>query len=499
MRSTPGTTTEDNSEADSTSNSSPLQGRPDTTADVKPPEPNAPIEPINVHLADSPSLGNRPNQGLDVLSPSRNASSSSSGTARSMSSVAMVPVAIKRLSRSNGVRLKKRFSNGSTIRTSYTPSVFDNDRANSITSTAASTNAWLEESTILATSEQRGSVSKRLKLSPASSHSDLGSFDGEGVFSQRQSFEGSLSSVTDSGLLREAISPSPYEHPTATKSCRENPEIRVQTGCGWGLSITGPELVESQMKDLEIDDRSPQNSGKALSIISEGCSDAGNSAPDTHATPGRSDHPALLVIPPSPNTPELPSDSSFVTENDYSNMSSLVPVDSTQATSIDGGDSDNDHDERSLSDFSDEADEPFLEAFNATSLHPGMLPQVLMIRRQIMSIVESHIIEWMTSCPSDGSPQSHGGQSSSSNLGMGTSTSASQSGRGTKRYHDDDEAKDPDGGDGDDDPKRRKTAGQAETWLPREIPLVCPFAKRYPEKDWPPLCEKGFLKVARLK
>lgn len=411
------------------------------------------------------------------------------------------PMPSNRLSRSfKGIdRLKKRHSHGSTIRSSFTPSLWSNRLS---TSSSASTlslggvgHGELAMATVAPSQESRDS--KRPKLSPSSSQVNL---DGLNVAnSQRQSSEVSLSNCGDSGFFWETISPSPYDG---------RPEIRILQN--------GPESVESRMKDLAIDDADPQNPGKALSIISE-ASSAGHAAQDIQALPDRQ---GPHLVPRSPNIHhDSKSFSSHTSDNGSYIRSPAAPVTLTPCTSVDYGDGDDDvdPDEDSLSDVSGETEESFIEAFNATSLHPDVLPQVLAMRRQIMSLVEAGIMEWMRSCTS-GTPSQQPSGSPSSGTSGGSDASKNQGGRGVKRNFSGDQSndnglggsgdggRDGDGngdddgdGDGDGGPKRRKGASPPEEQTIKGPPLACPFVKRYPGQVWPTVCQTGFLTVSRLK
>lgn len=282
-------------------------------------------------------------------------------------------------------------------------------------------------------------------------------------------------SAGDTGLFRESISPSAYPI---------SPEIRIPKGS---------DLVESQMKGLMIQDPDPENSGKALSIISEACTDASHGANDIPVSPDG------YLAPHSPNLHH--TSASFSTNASEKVFSPAARMPSTRETSVDIDDGEGDQDdEESLSDVSEETDSSFIERFNATSLGPEMLSEMLALRQEIMSIVETNVIEWMRSCPTGGSNQQPSGSpysypTSGSN---GSETPGGQQGRGTKRgFNDDQSNNSPGGGRGGEDPKRQKTASPSEE--AQSLPLACPFVKRHPNHPWLPVCKTGFLTISRLK
>lgn len=391
-------------------------------------------------------------------------------------------IASNRLSQTikSPTRLSKRYSHSSTIRSSFTPSIWSNRLSTSSTSTLSSNvTAYAEVATPGAPHELR--ESKKLRHSYSSSRTDLEPYI---VNSQRQSLEEGYLSGGDINLLREAISPSPHNAPH-----NAYPKLIIPK--------SAPDSVENQMEVLSIhdpDSEEPPNSGKALSIISEADTDVSHNVYESQMSPDG------FLIPRSPIFhPESRSISSKPSDNALFSPPAAAP---TPDTSLDLSDHDGDQelDEDSLSEGSEVTDGSFIEAFNATSLHPDMLPQVLMLRRQVMSIVESSVIEWMRSCPSgswqpSGSPSGASGSSNSN-------TPGSQGGRGTKRGFDDDQSNNNTpggGGDGDEDPKRRKTTPHPDDQTVKGPPLACPFVKRYPEHEWPNVCQTGFLTVSRLK
>jgi hypothetical protein len=395
-------------------------------------------------------------------------------------------LAIKRLSlqssRGSGTtRTVKRHSYSSTTRSSIgsysigSYSIWSNRMSSSSTSSVGSTSNDLAMvgAATAATRESRDFKRPKVDGSPFSSQTTL---DLNDLTSQRQSLDGSLLGAADAGLLREAISPSAYPI---------SPEIHLPKG---------PELVESQMQGLMIRDPDPENPGKALSIISEACTDASHGANDIPVSPDG------YLAPHSPNLHHPAPSFSTTSEKVFSPVA-LMP--STRETSVDIDDGEGDHDdEESLSDMSEETDSSFIERFNATSLGPEMLSEMLALRQEIMSIVETNVIEWMRSCPAGGSNQQPSGSpySHPTSGSSGSETPGGQTGRGTKRGFNDDQSSNnnsPGGGRGGEDPKRQKTASPPQE--AQNLPLACPFVKRHPTHSWPNVCQTGFLTVSRLK
>lgn len=399
------------------------------------------------------------------------------------SGISATNTTIKRLSMqssksSSTAKLVKRHSYGSTTRSSIgSYSIFSNRMSSSSTTTVGSTNNDLAMVGAAATAARDSRDFKRLKVdgSPFSSQTSLDLHDWN---SQRQSLDGSLMGAAETGLLREAISPSAYPI---------SPEIHLPKG---------PDQVESQMQGLMIRDPDPENSGKALSIISEACTDASHGANEIPVSPDG------YLAPHSPNLHHPAA--SFSTNASEKVFSPAALMTSTRETSVieDDGEGEQD-DEESLSDVSDETDSSFIERFNATSLGPEMLSEMLALRQEIMSIVETKVIEWMRSCPAGGSNQqpSCSPYSHPTSGGSGSETPGGQGGRGTKRGFNDDQSSNhngPGGGRGGDDPKRQKTASPPEE-AQNIAPLACPFVKRHPAYPWPHVCQTGFLTVSRLK
>jgi hypothetical protein len=336
-------------------------------------------------------------------------------------------------------------------------------------------------------------MSKKIKLSRSPSDFDFGSVDGDEGPAYRHSYDESMYSGSDSSLLlREAISPSSYE-PFATRSVLPNPEIH---------GPTESDMVEGKMQGLTIDSN-PQNLRRVLSIISEGCSDAGNSNSDNKAASARAGGPGLHLTPPTPNTPELPSDESFTTcTSAPSVFSSRGPADSVIATSVEDDDSDHEQDADSMSSYSDDAGDSITEALNGTSAVSQITPEeAYMLWSRIMEIVESRVTDWMRSCPAGSAGYSNGGTSLNARSGADSSgSSPDQNRRGTKRSYDDDETSSPNGGGGgDEDPKRRRSISLEGELQPLPRFLMCPFAKRYTDMYWPHVCRKGFSSASRVK
>lgn len=48
-------------------------------------------------------------------------------------------------------------------------------------------------------------------------------------------------------------------------------------------------------------------------------------------------------------------------------------------------------------------------------------------------------------------------------------------------------------------PKRRRTTGGSRRQAMTDLPLACPFAKKYPRHQWPNVCQTGFSSVSRIK
>ncbi|KAK7431845.1 hypothetical protein QQZ08_001463 [Neonectria magnoliae] len=249
-----------------------------------------------------------------------------------------------------------------------------------------------------------------------------------------------------------------------------------------------------------------------LSIIEEGYSDAGCStseaAPMQHHASGEHVDRGSLSTSRHPSTRETRSCFGIdnMTEPTSGGSRSLTL---TPATSIAGHTDLDDpeahemsEDNESISNFTDETDETFYEAFVATSLDPSLLPAALALKDHIASLVLAKVTNWARSySPGQEAQGTSHNSASGADFGGGRANDATgRDGAGKKREFDERNPGGSDRGNGDDQDKRRKTeaAPTKEGVARMEANLACPFLKGHPDRKWP-RCQKGWPSVHRIK
>ncbi|VUC30289.1 unnamed protein product [Clonostachys rosea] len=262
----------------------------------------------------------------------------------------------------------------------------------------------------------------------------------------------------------------------------ERPVLKIEPVSGW----------------LNIGEMDEETSAKPLSVISEGNSDAANSFMDT--SPIQPSGPFdRLPIPPIPPRSSRRSFSDSTSEIPNS-LASPIHMVSTRATSINeqSQPDDSSEGESLISEDMDETDDPFLEAFAASSLDPNLLPFILNLKDHMVNQVASRVAEWVRS-HALGSGESESGGYSSANLSPNNLNGSGPSKSGRKRSFFGEGGDNSEREDGDDEQgKRRRTS--PETYDKAEHGLfACPFTKRYPEKNWPKCQKKAFKEVHRIK
>ncbi|CAG9936857.1 unnamed protein product [Clonostachys rosea f. rosea IK726] len=275
-----------------------------------------------------------------------------------------------------------------------------------------------------------------------------------------------------------------FEKPTKkTNGDRpERPVLKIEPVSGW----------------LNIGEMDEETSAKPLSVISEGNSDAAHSFMDT--SPIQPSGPFdKLPIPPNPTRSSRRSFSDSTSEIPHS-LTSPKPMVSTRATSINEQSEldDASEDDSLLSDDIDETDDPFLEAFAASSLDPNLLPFVLNLKDHLVNQVASRVADWVRS-HAIGSGESGSGGSSSANFSPNNSSGSGPRKSGRKRSFFGEGGDNSEREDGDDEQgKRRRTEPDLLDRIGHGL-FACPFTKRYPEKKWPKCHKKAFKEVHRIK
>ncbi|KAK7425114.1 hypothetical protein QQX98_000028 [Neonectria punicea] len=249
-----------------------------------------------------------------------------------------------------------------------------------------------------------------------------------------------------------------------------------------------------------------------LSIIEEGNSDTGCSTseavPMQHRASGEHVDSGFLSISRHASTRETRS--CFGTDNMTEPTSGEArSLTLTPGTSIAGHTDLDDleahemsEDDESISNFTDETDESFYEAFVATSLDPGLLSAAIALKDHIASLVLAKVTDWARSY-SPGQETRGTLHNSASGADLGGGKANDTTGRddgGKKRGFDERNPGGSDRGNGDDQDKRRKTeaAPTKEGVAKMEANLACPFLKGHPDRKWP-RCQKGWPSVHRIK
>ncbi|CAG9982664.1 unnamed protein product [Clonostachys byssicola] len=397
------------------------------------------------------------------------------------SSRSELPDGVQRHKRYSSLWAHESFAEGST-----TESIFSRRAQSTISISSVGT----VEAPI--TDEARPAASKRQRLSSSStgtlsSHYDVNLDDNPlptppssaGLRNFRKSIDrSSAESLNITNQLQN------FEKPTKkTNGDRpERPVLKIEPVTGW----------------LNIGEMDEETSAKPLSVISEGASDAANSFMDT--SPVQPSGPFdRLPIPPNPTRSSRRSFSDSTSEIPNS-LASPMPMVSTRATSINEQSEldDASEDDSLVSDDMDETDDPFLEAFAASSLDPNLLPFILNIKDHMVNQIASRVAEWVRS-HAIGPGESGSGGYSNGSFSPNNSSGSGPSKSGRKRSFFGEGGDNSEREDGDDEQgKRRKTEPDL---LDREGHglFACPFTKRYPEKKWPKCHKKGFKEVHRIK
>ncbi|KAH6685466.1 hypothetical protein F5X68DRAFT_241699, partial [Plectosphaerella plurivora] len=217
-----------------------------------------------------------------------------------------------------------------------------------------------------------------------------------------------------------------------------------------------------------------------------------------------------LLCPRRP-TPSCASQSDMDNTGIPGSVSTREADPRTPATSVPdaamGSDLEDEDDEDLVSETTDETNDAFFEAFEASSLDPELLPLVWSMKEQIKTHVLANIRAWIGSATDalDGSPVDNPdggsytiGDSSNAGFSFGNhgSSGGPSGGPGTKRPYAEDDNYDQGSGSGDGSGNGSEKRIRIEDNTPC---LACPFPKRYPEMIWPLTCKKGWSSVHRLK
>lgn len=452
---------------------------------------NADLTGVGTHLAAAAAV---------PVAPSAPRSQQATGRYAPLASEEALPYPFSstRLSRSDSpgiTRPNKRSSYVSSVGSwSLAESVFDGYMSDSVATSHGneSFTAFPTVAGILPTKRQK------LVQSPSSSRSSLIDTSPE-VDLDSAVLANRPRSTPDTaiGHLREGLSPS-------THWDIPRPEARHQATAGVrGQLRPRPESVEGQLNCLKIDEGNHKGASKALSIIEENRSDAGNSFQERQSVADGADGQSGLLRVPSrePNLSELSSLSDIASDNDESVLSPITRTTSFRATTVDDEASEQEDD--SSSDVSDVSDETNSDTPSTTSFNHDLPEPLLELQRHVRSLAESLINDWVRAHALGSSHHSQAGSSLDVDASAGNSNaSEGQNGQSSrKRQLNNDDFNNSGRGDGDDDRgKKPRTRSSSESPTELGLPFACPMVKKYTDiKDWPKSCRTGFPKVHRIK